>query len=137
MAVNLTVIVKNTEGDLVKDARVTANPGNFTGTTDDKGEAAITVDGANTYQITVIDGKTSQVVPFYVIGNQTTAKLEVNLEYFKQQQQKQAATTTASMPTHHWYDSPAIYAGLGVAVVVVAVAVILLMRQRKAALTKE
>lgn len=130
MSVALTVIVKDENGNLLNNADVTVAPGDFTAKTNENGEAALNIEGANRYQVTVSAGESEQTVPYYDTGK-PNAKLEVNLQYFKQLNEVKGETTdSGSTP---WYQTDVAYAGYAVAfVIVLAVIVKVVMSKRNA-----
>lgn len=124
MAVELTVIVKGEDGKLLENAEVTVTPGNFSAKTNSDGEATLTIDGADRYQVHVKSGDSEQTVPFY----NTSPKLEVSLKHLKELKEVQGQNTdSGSMP---WYQTDIAYAGYAVALVV-ALAIIVNMIAKK------
>jgi hypothetical protein len=133
VVVNLTVIVKGEDGKLLDNAEVSVNPGEFTAKTNSNGEAALSIEGSSRYQVTVEAGDVEQTVPFYVIDNQSNARLEVNLQYFKEQSKDQAekGSQTVSVETP-WYQTTVAYAGYTTGVILLIIALILIARRPKA-----
>ena len=136
MSVELTVVVKGIDGEFVKDAKVSVTPGEFTETTNDQGEASLVVDGASRYQVGVAVGDIEQTVPFYTTTAES-ARLEVNLAYFKQLQSKtesqQATEGQSAMVSHSWYqDSSTLIGASGAAALLLVVAIVIIRRRSKA-----
>lgn len=130
MAVELTVIVKGEDGKLLSGATVSATPGGASETTNEAGEAKITVDGADRYEVTISAGDAEQTVPYYVIDGQTSARLDVNLQYFKQMKETKALTTQSAEPTQPWYQTDIAYIGFGVVAVLLLVFVVIKLLRR-------
>lgn len=130
MAVELTVIVKGTDGKTIEGASVKVAPGDVTGETNNKGEVTLKIDGADRYDITVSDEDTTQTVPYYAVKGRETARLEVNLEYLTQQKKQQQ---TVAVPSKKHDQTPVIdwpVVGVAVAVVLLLLIVISLIRKR-------
>ncbi len=130
MSTALTVIVKGVDGKLVEGAHVTVSPGNVTGTTNPNGEATVTIDGANKYQVKVVVGSESQTVPFYATSD-NTARLEVDLAYLKQLKSahKTSAKTTIAAPTPWYQTTPAFMSG-GILLLILIVLVVIVVARR-------
>lgn len=125
MAVELTVIVKGEDGKLLENAEVTVTPGNFSAKTNSDGEATLTIDGADRYQVHVKSGDSEQTVPFY----NTSPKLEVNLKHLKELKEVQGQNTdSGSMP---WYQADFAYAGYAVVLVIIFAIVMKLVNKKK------
>lgn len=130
MAVELTVIVKGEDGSLLEGANVRVTPGDVQAVTNTEGEAKLTVDGADRFQVTVSNGDSQQTVPFYVIEKQQSAKLEVNLQYFKQLNEAKKEQVQVVTPTP-WYQTDAAYAGYGIAAIVLIAIIVAAVIKRK------
>lgn len=136
MSIELTVIVKDSDGNLFEGAEVNVTPGNFKAETGSNGEAVISIDGADRYQVEVEAGDVQQIVPFYPAQGQYEARLEVNLQYFEQLEKTEKGTTEnrevqeVSAP---WYQVSHEQSGylLAAVIVVLAVAVVAMRSARK------
>jgi hypothetical protein len=112
VAVSLTVIVKGEDGKLLSNAEVSISPGDFTATTNSDGEATLNIDGSDRYQVHVKSDNSEQTVPFYVVNNQASAKLDINLQYFKELREVQGQSTEPNATP--WYQADFAYAGYAV-----------------------
>lgn len=139
MSIDLTVIVKDKNGKLFEGADVTVTPGNFKGETNSDGEAKVTVENADRYQVKVEAGDVEQTVPFYPAQGQDEARLEVNLQYLERLGDKQddssadVQTQTVEEASTPWYQVSHEQSGylLAGAIVLLAVIVLAMRAARK------
>lgn len=129
MAVSLTVIVKGEDGKLLSNAEVSISPGDFTATTNSDGEATLNIDGSDRYQVHVKSDNSEQTVPFYVVNNQASAKLDINLQYFKELREVQGQSTEPNATP--WYQTDFAYAGYAVVLVIIFAIVMKLVNKKK------
>jgi uncharacterized integral membrane protein len=90
----LTIIVKDTHNNLVKDAQVSIIPGNITGKTDKNGQVILALPDQKKVTVQIKLNDVSQEVPYYVSDNQNN-RLEVNLAYFQQLQAQKPTKSTS------------------------------------------
>lgn len=131
MAVELTVIVKGTDGKTIEGASVSVAPGDVTGTTDSNGQVMLKIDGASRYDVTVSNNETSQTVPYYSLEGREAARLEVNLAYL---QQREETKQTTVVPTETQAEIPAFVlpvAGAVIFAILLLVIVSFLTRKRR------
>ena len=101
---NLTVIVKDTHNNLIKDAPVSINPGNTNGKTDTKGQVFLSLPPEKKVTIIVKTKDISQSVSYYPT-TKANDFLEINLAFFQQiQTQNSTNKITPISPTkiNHW-----------------------------------
>lgn len=139
MPTELTVIVKDENGDLFEGADVTVSPGNFTGETNSDGEVTLSIEGESRYDVEVEAGDASQAVPFYRMNDQDSARLEVNLKYFSQLEKAEGnAQATQEASSSPWYQVTHEQAGYMLAGAVVLLAILVaIMRSRRKKRVKE
>lgn len=82
-SLKLTVIIKDTNNQLTKDAQVSINPGNINGKTDDNGQVVLSLPNEKKVTVKVNYNDITQEVPYY-INEKETNRLEINLAYFQQ-----------------------------------------------------
>lgn len=138
MSIDLTVIVKDSNGKLFEGAKVIVTPGKFEAETNEKGEAKLPIDGANRYEVEVVAGDVDQTVPFYPTKDQDEARLEVNLQYFEQLEKNEGASEAQTVDdvSNPWYQvsheqSGYLLAGAIVLLIVVVVAMRVARKKRE------
>lgn len=88
---NLTIIVKDTDNNLAKDAQVIVNPGDIKGKTDKNGQVILPLPNESKITIKVKLNDITQEVPYYPTADNKSNRLEINLAYLKQVQSQKPA----------------------------------------------
>lgn len=102
---NLTIIVKDFQNKLVKDANVTLAPGNLTGKTDETGQVIFPLPQEKKVEVTVeLNGETNKIT-YYITGS-SDQRLEINFAFNKKIQESQSTSPSlvinnkSQNPTH-------------------------------------
>ena len=91
---NITIVVKDTNNNLLKDAQISIEPGNVNGKTNEKGQVILNLPDEKKVTVKVELNEMTQEVPYYITNRQNN-RLEINLKYLQQIQIQESQKKSA------------------------------------------